>query len=137
MKRICKAVIALMCSFCILANIGAFEKTAEAVFHLDTWNWYHDYHGYYYYECTLAGIPMYNFMLWDDDCHNIFRPSSSTKRTYFGYEYTELVPSYVLESLIDINLSVTPPREQLITVKKMDVNKKVSQDIEWIYHWIG
>lgn len=137
MKRICKAVIALMCSLCILANIGAFEKTASAVFHLDTWNWYHDYHGYYYYECTLHGIPMYNFMLWDDDCHNIFRPSSSTKRTYFGYEYTELVPSYVLESLIDINLSVTPPREQLITVKKMDVNKKVSQDIEWIYHWIG
>lgn len=137
MKRICKSLVALACSFCILANLGAFEKTAKAVFHLDTWNWYHRIDGFYYYDCTLYGIPMYDFMFWDEGCHNVFTPSPTTKRTIWGYEYQYLVPSYVLESLIDIDLTVHPPTGQLVTVTRTELNKKVSNDIEWVCHWIG
>lgn len=137
MKRICKSVIALMCSFCILANIGAFEKTASAAFHLDTWNWYHRYDGFYYYKYSLYGIPMYDFMFWDEDWHNIFTPSPTTKRTISGFEYANLVPSYVLESLIDIDLSVNPPMMQIVGVKRTDINKKVSQDLVWVRHSIA
>lgn len=137
MKRICKAVIAIMCSFCILANIGAFEKTASANFHLDYWNWYHDFQGIYYYECTLQGVPFYYFMIWDEDFHNIFKPNQNKKRDYYGYDYSNVVPVYVLEALLDIDLTNTPPREILQTVNNRDVNKSVTRDMTWIMHFIG
>lgn len=137
MKRIGKSIVALMCSFCILANLSAFEESAKAVFHLDTWNWYHRYDGFYYYKYTLYGVSMYDFMFWDEGCHNIFTPSPTPKRTDTGFEFTYLVPSYVLESLIDIDLSVNPPMGRQIEVRRTDINKKASQDLEWVCHWIG
>lgn len=141
-KSIFKSFVALTCSFCLLANIGAFKQTVSAKsitgpIHLDVWNWYRNCHGWFYYECTLCGIPMYGFMLWDEDAHNVFRPNPQQNTTYYGYNYSDLVPVYVLEALIDISLVTNPPREQLVTVKMTDVNKKVSKDLNWIYHYVA